>query len=1273
MGNRQVSVRIKAAFDAAFNATFATADDRIKNMNNALRTLRSTAADVEGLRKTREEVTRLTARLSDQNAELQKVQNSRKEAAAALKVETDSALRAKQAVKSAQAEYRQLAQRLQTFKASMEQSAQPTVAQVEALQRLRVAADTSRNALREISRDASAAARALEKKRQKVDELNARLREHQSALAAAREIAQRTAESHRILRGEFEREKAVLDQLPHATGEQRAALALLGQQAEAAKRSHIEATREVDRLSRSMEVEQQRAREASNSLSSYEARARSASAALEVATVEHRRLTAELDRMRKTMAGRPTEAQRIELQALEKQLEMSRQAVVAAQRAEQAANVTLRDHQAKAREAGKSVEQLSKSERELSTSIGAVSGQITHATEAVKRYEASLEKAGVETHDLQKGSDQLNQTIARQTRAMKSAQDARRLSERARDLRSDAMSHAFFTLGYGYLFTTPIRDAVEFEKAMIRVKAMSGATSEEFRRLKDDARRLGAETVYSAKEVAQAQNELATAGYRTNDIIAIMPSMLALANSSMTGLARTAEITSEVLQGFKIDVSEMERVGDSLTAAYSASASSLESLGEMLKYVSAVAVDVNSSLEQTLAASSVLHNAGIKGSMAGTGLRALFLRLSDPPAKLKKMLKEMNVDIKDGAGNMRNWIDILHDVNKALEGTGTATKAAAWKKLAGEEHAPTASNLAAAEKNGSLRLMEKTLKLAPAFNQIGSKLLTLPDSELQSIGQAMGVKINRAMSGGGLALSLADSLKGLKGDAYEKRQGEIFRKLKIAPSLDDIKPSEFIGTGKKAEAALRQLRINPIKAMGGAKSNEEMTSEIRTQIQTLPLTEQMRYVEIFFSRSRNGFAELFKEFSKGGKDISQLLKALDETLNMKKAQKAFSESTAADLEQVKGDWEDIKISLGESLIPLLKEALTWLKPLTEKFAKWIKENQGFARAIMGVVGSLFAFSAAMAVGKLALSGIFDTIAAGKKIFGFFGPDRFGRKAAKGLWRATKFVGRGLTAKGWKDLGAFAANRSLRLWLSLRGAWLGIVSVAGRLRTAFAAVRAGMLAFTVSNPVLLGIAAAVAAIAIGGYYLWKNWDTIGPRLKAIWANMRTSFASIMSRVVSVAKIAWDFIKTYFSWNPVVYIATHWEKLVGMFKAVYEKIKPYIMKLFPTDGTEIKLAGGDSDEPGFLTRLFGGDDKDDGRFSSLFDSPVKSICSDVPDLPNATKVGANTYSQRNAITVQNTFNMSNVPAPRQVAEKIAGEVRSAFQSVPAFNLFDPAEVS
>jgi len=1158
--SRQVSVMIRAALDSGFRRTFQTADQRVRELNSALNTMRQTAGEMRGLRRVRDDLTALNGTLESQKRNLAAVQENLEKQKSAYRELDRQIERSREAVRLASEEHSLRRQELEKERTAIDAARRPTEAQIALYERLRHELRQAREEKAAAQRQALGSSKILDGRREQLAISESRV----MSLASARDAA-------------------------------RTAGATQG---------------DIQKLTASLEKERLKARELAVAMGIYEATVRSAAAASVEAAEKFELLNTRLSEQKALLSGQPTAEQTTKLKALEEQLGNTSEALAVAKKEEKSATEAHRDYRKAAIEAGFSVEQLEKKEKEHAAAVALTESQVARATQTSDRHSASLKKQGHNLDNLTDAERRHTAAVERQELALRRREQLRNLSDRSRDLRSQAMSHAFFTLGSGYIFTTPLRDAIEFEKSMIRVKAMSGATSEEYKRLKDHARQLGAETVYSAKEVAMAQNELATAGYRASDMIAIMPSMLALANSSMTGLARTAEITSEVLQGFRIDVSEMKRVGDSLTAAYSSSASSLESLGEMLKYVSAVAVDVNSSLEQTLAASSVLHNTGIKGSMAGTSIRAIFLRLSQPPKELEKMLDQMNVKTKDSANNMRNWIDILHDVNKALKGAGSAKKAEAWKKIGGEDHAPAASSLASAERDGSLRFIEKTLRLSPAFNGIGEKLLSMPDAELQKVAAALNVKVNRAMSGGGMALAISESLKGFKGADFETQLRNVFREVKIPASHSDMRPEEFVGQGKKAEEALKRLQISPLKAMGGRKSNEEITAEIRVRIQTLPMEEQLAYIETFFSRTRTGVANLFREFSSGGREISQLLKALDETLTMKKAEKAFSESTAADLSQVKGDWEDIKISLGESLIPALKDILAWLKPITQEFAKWIKENQGFAKAIMLGVGAMFAFSAAMAAAKFALSGFIDVFRMGKGIGNFFSSGGMGRGLLRGArWGSTKAL----------QMATGGISILLRLLPMLAGAF-------------------SVLA-TLSAGSLLAIGAAIVGVGIGVYYLYKKWSTIWPK------------------IVNVARVSWDFIKTHMSWNPVVLVEKNWEKLVDVFKRVYERVKPYIEKLFPWGDSEVKVSG-------FGKSILNG----------IFSTPT-AIKVDVPSMPATERVSATgPVTQRNLITVNTTIHLDpGQAAPAQLASRIKGEIQSAFQNLPSFSFLDPVMVS
>jgi hypothetical protein len=132
---------------------------------------------------------------------------------------------------------------------------------------------------------------------------------------------------------------------------------------------------------------------------------------------------------------------------------------------------------------------------------------------------------------------------------------------------------------------------------------------------------------------------------------------------------------------------------------------------------------------------------------------------------------------------------------------------------------------------------------------------------------------------------------------------------------------------------------------------------------------------------------------------------------------------------------------------------------------------------------------------------------------------------------------------------------------------------------------------------------------------------------------------------------------------------------MFKTVYEKIKPYISKIFPTDDTDISISG--PEKPGFLSRMVDAADKgtNDAKdfFSGLFESPVKDIKSDVPTLPSEARSEAG-YTQRNVITVNAKIHVDAGPkAPIEVAQKIKAEIQSAFRMTPSFDLFDEPMVS
>ena len=257
---------------------------------------------------------------------------------------------------------------------------------------------------------------------------------------------------------------------------------------------------------------------------------------------------------------------------------------------------------------------------------------------------------------------------------------------------------AFGAAAYGLL-----RPAVEFEAAMDKVGAVARASGFDLDRMTATARELGATTPWAASQAAEGMQFLAMAGFEVNDVVAAMPGMLDLASAGATDLGTAADIASNILTGFGLEAAEMGRVGDILTNTFTSTNTNLRTLGETMKYVAPAAAAVGLSLEEAAAMAGALGGAGIQGSMAGTGLRAMISRLAAPADGALDALEQLEIKTADADGNMRPMIDILAEMDGALKLLGTAEQASLRKAIFGEEASAAAQVLMIQAGSGALR------------------------------------------------------------------------------------------------------------------------------------------------------------------------------------------------------------------------------------------------------------------------------------------------------------------------------------------------------------------------------------------------------------------------------------------------------------------------------------------------------------------------------------------------------------------------------------------
>lgn len=102
---------------------------------------------------------------------------------------------------------------------------------------------------------------------------------------------------------------------------------------------------------------------------------------------------------------------------------------------------------------------------------------------------------------------------------------------------------------------------------MSNVKAISGATAEEFDKLTAKAKEEGATTKFTAKDSADAFGYMAMAGWKTEDMLQGIDGIMSLAAASNEDLATTSDIVTDALTAFGLKASDSGHFADVLAQA----------------------------------------------------------------------------------------------------------------------------------------------------------------------------------------------------------------------------------------------------------------------------------------------------------------------------------------------------------------------------------------------------------------------------------------------------------------------------------------------------------------------------------------------------------------------------------------------------------------------------------------------------------------------------------------------------------------------------------
>lgn len=340
-------------------------------------------------------------------------------------------------------------------------------------------------------------------------------------------------------------------------------------------------------------------------------------------------------------------------------------------------------------------------------------------------------------------TEQYNQTLEHERQMLARVTKARAQYDRTQQVAGKLRGGGAVALGAataaGYGAGRFLAPAVSFDREVARVGALTrlDKSDPQFTALREQAKKLGAETQFTSRDAASGQAFLAMAGFTPQSIQAALPGVLNMALAGGMDLGETADIGSNILSQFHLDPKEMDRVSDVLTAAFTRTNTDLSSIGEAMKYAGTGMAGLGVSVEQTTAMIGMLANVGKRGSMAGTGLKTTFQNLAAPTKQAASALDELGVKVADSTGKMRPAEEILTDIYKSVSKYAKVDQLSFFKDIAGREAAESFQALVQSAGSGELQKLIGELKKAQGeAATVAKKMADNLDGDLKNLDSA---------------------------------------------------------------------------------------------------------------------------------------------------------------------------------------------------------------------------------------------------------------------------------------------------------------------------------------------------------------------------------------------------------------------------------------------------------------------------------------------------------------------------------------------------------
>ena len=356
------------------------------------------------------------------------------------------------------------------------------------------------------------------------------------------------------------------------------------------------------------------------------------------------------------------------------------------------------------KEYGDSAEEVERLERELSdanTEYEQQGRQLTSLSNKITKWNTELNKTQTELVQTDQALDDTNAAIEHFDEGMEDAEEETRkfgLTMSGASEGTDKLKVSLGSLVSAQIVVDVLRNCAraikevaeaaidvgtKFEASMSKVEALSGASGDQLERLSAKAKEMGASTIYSASESADAFSYMALAGWEVEEMLEGIGPVLNLAASANMDLAEASDIVTDYLTAFGLKAEDAGHFADAMATAMATSNTTVEMLGESYKNCAATCASMGIEMEDATAVLATMANAGVKGAEAGTALNTILTRLATNTKGAADKLEDYGVAVYDVQGNMNSISSILNGLGEIWGDLSDKEQAALAKTVAG--------------------------------------------------------------------------------------------------------------------------------------------------------------------------------------------------------------------------------------------------------------------------------------------------------------------------------------------------------------------------------------------------------------------------------------------------------------------------------------------------------------------------------------------------------------------------------------------------------------